>query len=265
MMTDKYKWVERNFSDKAETYDAEAKVQKYCAGKLAERLQQGAIPDGDILEIGCGSGFLTRHIASMFPDRNYLVTDISSSMLKICRQNMTIGKAASDKLSYSVLNGEDVSLNKGYSLIISGLTFQWFRNMQGSIASLSGLLDPRGGILAFSCLERESFPEWKQICCELDLPFTGNRLPSYKELKGLEFPFQSEGNLIEESLCFKYPTARHFFHNLKRIGAGTSLNSKHLNPNQMKRLLRHWDAKFPEGITVTYNIVYGMIRRNNKQ
>jgi SAM-dependent methyltransferase len=42
-------------------------------------------PDGPIVEIGAGTGFLTRHLAPLLPERHYIATDLSAGMVAAAR------------------------------------------------------------------------------------------------------------------------------------------------------------------------------------
>jgi len=83
-MLNRKKQIERSFSQKAITYDRDAALQKKSAKKLAHFLPKEE--PKNILEIGCGTGFLTQEIQKKYPNANILGIDISKDMIDACRQ-----------------------------------------------------------------------------------------------------------------------------------------------------------------------------------
>lgn len=233
----------KQFSRAASNYHHEALIQKECARKLVEFFVQQKITlgNGPCLEIGCGTGFVTELILPLVPNHHWNITDISPQMVSECQKQ--IGKKS---LTFNCLNGEEIDEKSQYALIISGMTFQWFQNFDKSLNKLRRALMP-GGFLCFSFLTASSFPEWRQVCEEIDVPFTGHPLPNSI----------LEAQTYQEERVATYPSANHFFRHLKRIGAGTALE-KPLTPHSMRRLLHHWNASSP--ITVTYSVLYALIK-----
>jgi malonyl-CoA O-methyltransferase len=230
--------VIHNFSKGALHYDRQAVVQGICARSLGKYLAGHSLPSGPILEIGCGTGFVTKEIIRSFPNAPLYITDICPAMLEKCRSNI---KACAH---FGLLDGEAFDETGKYAAIISGLTFQWFRNFKTSVQTLYRGLMP-GGLLLFSFVEAKSFPEWRKICTDLQLPCTANDFPALNEVP---FPMHS----WEESIPLVYPDALTCLMGFKRIGANTSLKNRRLTASQMLRLLRYWDEQ-PQ-VTLTYNI-----------
>lgn len=242
----------KNFEKGAPHYHEEAAMQIHCAKQLAHYigLHRHRITTGPILEIGCGTGFVTAQLLQLFANRPLHITDISAGMVDFCRNKIS---RPHSQISFGILDGENPISSQKYALIASGMTFQWFKKMEQAVDKLLKFLKPKGFIF-FSFLEAQSFPEWRRCTQELSLPYTANPLPDMQVQKSL----QPRASFWNESLIIKYPNAADFFRHLKRIGVGTSLQ-KPLSSHQMRRLLSHWDAKCPEGISVTYEIAYAMI------
>ncbi len=74
------------FTAQADVYDAAADLQWLVAERLAEQIT-GRIKKTPrrILEIGCGTGFLSARLADAFPETRLVLTDIAPTMLARCR------------------------------------------------------------------------------------------------------------------------------------------------------------------------------------
>ncbi len=69
--------VQKNFSQNAVTYDQYAVVQKEMAWKLLLKIRRTGQCFQNILEIGCGTGFLTELLAREYPLAQITATDIA--------------------------------------------------------------------------------------------------------------------------------------------------------------------------------------------
>lgn len=244
-----------SFSKGSANYDREAYVQGVCAKKVGSFLkaQQHRLIPGEILEIGCGTGFISQEVLAAFPFRKFTITDICPTMLFKCQSNIK----PSAGVDFALLDGEQFQEKGRYALIVSGLAFQWFRTFQKSVQRLFEGLKPEG-LLLFSFLEANSFPEWQQMCAETDIPYTGNDFPRLAELCALNFPC---AHYWEEKITLIYPNALDCLKSFKRIGAGTSLKEKRLTSSQMLQLLKYWDAQSPGGVAITYNIAFAALQK----
>lgn len=250
--------IGQNFSKRACSYHEHALLQQICAGRLMEILEEehSKLISGDILEIGCGSGMITKQLFEHFADRNLCITDLSPMMLKNCEKRLQESYPNINAI-YEILDGENFDRSNKYAWIVAGLVFQWFSDLEVCIDQIvKGLLP--GGQLLFSVLEAQSFPEWRACCQELGLPFTGNRLPELFKLKANETPYKK--TVWHEIVKMRHSSAGHFFKHLKLIGANTGLSQQRLTPHEMKHLIQYWDSKYSEGVTITYHVVYCLIQ-----
>src|SRR5262245_43738136 len=99
---DTYKTRVRDaFSRHVASYDMNAGLQAHAAGYSAELLaklkEKSAIPDGEILEVGCGTGLFTSKLVKLFPEHKITCCDLSNEMLAACR--LRLSGHADDTLS----------------------------------------------------------------------------------------------------------------------------------------------------------------------
>lgn len=248
--------VAQRFGNATATYNQEAIVQLQCATQLISLVQHWHphLPEGTILEIGCGTGFVTQPLVRLFPDRPLEITDISPAMLNYCQQRLTAEHALT--LQFRVLDGETLGDRSTYAAIASGFVVQWFEQPLTSLLNLLKALKP-GGFLFLAFPTNHSFPEWRQRCQQLHLPFTGNTLPDHNQI-GAYLAQYGTCTGYEQTYSVTYPNAREFFRSLKRIGAGFSRSRQRLSPQQVKQLLVAWNPQ--GGVTVHYQVAFFVVR-----
>jgi malonyl-CoA O-methyltransferase len=234
------------FDEQAEVYDSVAHVQAEVAGRLAARLSGRPLR---ILEVGCGTGLLSEHLAVRFPEAELLLTDISPQMLMQAERRM--GVAA----KYRAMDGQwpDAALGQ-FDLIVSSLTFQWFDDLPGALQRLSGMLAPRG-TLAFATLGRGSFAAWRQAHEEMGLPCG---LRDYVRVSEFPWPSGCAGRIIVETIEEHHVDGRGFIRGMKELGAAQSpAGYQPLGPGRFRALL----ARFSSGFTAQYEVLYGELKR----
>ncbi len=252
------KTVAEAFSESASMYHQKAEVQQKVAQGLISSLLpwKNSLPEGPILEIGCGTGFLSEQLIKEFPGRNIELTDISEGMLRFCKERLDKEHLLNSNASFYLLDADEIQPEEErYSLITSNFTAQWFKDTAMSLERLSGLLKP-GGLLLCSFPGNHSFEEWHSNCLELGLPFTANPLPDVEEviIKLSLNPLQID--YYEDDLYQEFEHSIDFFKHLKEIGASVSETGKQLNPKQLRLLTNFWDDKTSNNVKVKWHVVY---------
>ena len=241
------------FGAAAASYDAHADLQLEVARRLAERIAALPLPPAPrVLEIGCGTGFLTRALAPRLPGARWVITDLAEAMVRECRRGFP-GEAA-----FLVMDGERPSLAGGFDLICASLALQWFDDIGPALAGWATLLRP-GGSLAFATLAAGTFATWREAHQELGLSAGVPDYPSAEQLTGF-LPGGGTGRIEIEPVCCPYPDGRTFLETLRRIGADVPAEGhRPLPPGQLRRVLRRFPP--PAGIVETYQTAYGFFRR----
>jgi len=145
------KTIINNFSRYAHLYDKYARVQRDAASGLLAHIDTNGFKD--ILEIGCGTGNYTLALRSKFKAANITALDLSDRMISIAKN-----KINDEKISFIIADAENMSLPGRFDLVTSNASFQWFRDLNGSLKNYKALLNNSGRIL-FSMFGRGTFPE----------------------------------------------------------------------------------------------------------
>jgi len=247
------KLIAQSFGKASNTYEKDAPVQKWTAGFLAEVIKGLDLEQpADCLEIGCGTGFLTQEMMTLFPHANWLITDLSADMLESCRARI------GDGVSYQVMDGEHPALEKKFDLIVSSLAFQWFQDLESALKGLSGLLKP-GGRLFFTTLGQETFQQWRDHLIQQGMAVGLHDYPLLEDMqqiaiKGCQVSFARQKRLQP------YENGLAFLRALKAIGAqAPQPGYQPLSPGQMRKVIKTLE----EGgsCAMTYDILVGTITK----
>jgi malonyl-CoA O-methyltransferase len=233
--------IERNFSSSAVVYDRVVRIQPLIAERLAKRLCGEPMR---ILEIGCGTGALSIHLAKKFPEAELVLTDISPSMLDVCKEKLR-GRGV-----FRVMDGEQPDPSLGYfDLITSSMAMQWFSDLPGGIRRLSRLLTP-SGCLDFSTLGNKNFDEWQNLLLKHNLP---SGLHQYPDAASFQWPAGVTGRIEEEFIAEDHASGTAFLRTLKAMGAASPrADYKPLSALELKNML----LKTSTGFVATYHILY---------
>lgn len=227
--------IAASFDAASAGYDREAPAQSRSALKLGELiLGQPRRPQPRVLEIGCGTGLLTRRLLPRLGG-HWVISDIAPAMVEAARHACGGISTAAD-LSFRVMDGEypDEDL-RDLDLIVSNFAAQWFTNLPAALKRLHGRLRS-GGLLAVATLGHDSFSAWREAHAAQNLvPVT----PDYPQAKDLFAELPGPGRIVEDCLGIPYPDGRAFATALKRIGAGTPApGHAPLSAGALRRVIR---------------------------
>ena len=198
--------IHNRFAKNLKNYNENAKIQKRMAERLMTFIQNKQ--PKKILEIGCGTGFLTQLISNSFEFEEYLTIDIVEECREYINQiNSTISFLPIDIEEFIKTNTEK------YDLIISNATLQWVNNFENVINKLKHLLN-QNGELVLSTFGKENFKEIIHVM--------GTTLDYYSpsELKEI-FP----GSFIEQEIhILSFSTPKDVLRHLQLTGVNAIEN-----------------------------------------
>lgn len=260
MVSDIKEKIRSNFSEAVTYYDRNATLQKKAAERLFKALEpwQHSIPEGPVLEIGSGTGFFTRYLSDIYPDRELVITDLSEEMVRFCRERF----GESGSVNCGVLDAEHEELpDRKYALITGSYVAQWFKYPPKTLAKLASSLVP-GGFMLMSFPASESFTKWKKYCLDLGIPFTGNTLPDLEQVVIELSMGPVQVDYYEDDMTDKFNSVFDFFRHLKRSGTSTNLADKKLSIKQLKLLNEYWLEQDGGQINVQYHTAFIAVKRD---
>jgi len=232
--------IANSFGARAEDYERYATLQRIVADRLVAKLPERDRPR--VLELGCGTGLLTRHLLRAYPDGDFLVTDLSPEMIAEAESNLR--SPASGRLVFDVLDAANVGGIGRFDLIATSMSLHWLDDPSGALSRLRDRLNP-GGTLIFSALGPDCFAEWRAAAAEEGL---ADGIVPVAPLPGIQ---DEESLVMEES-------GLAFLQRLRAIGGLTPRDGyAPLSPGALRRVLRRLEKN--HGGRVTWHIVYGRL------
>ena len=226
------KHIKRQFEKSMKDYDKNAVVQDWTASKMLDELIKYDDYFENILELGSGTGLLTRKIAQLLKYKNFFANDLVEES-KICVQKFI------PNANFLCGNALKIRPSKKFDLIISNAVFQWFNRPDKAVQILKLLLN-QNGILSFSTFSLENFKEIKEI--------TGLSL-EYKSKEEIEKILAKNGFEIIYSKTFrhvlKFNTPLELLAHMKNTGVN-SLTPKTWSIKKVKEFCEEYSKKYPD-------------------
>ncbi len=252
----------RNFARRVATYDRHAGVQRVMAQQLLAQAEAAVAQSSRILEVGCGTGYLTSELRRLNPGAHLVAIDLDAALLDRARRRV----GPDLRVAWVVGDGE-APPGKAFDLIISNSTFQWFTQPEATMATYFKILVP-GGWLAFSTLGPGTFSELATSIRKAGNLLNLNRIPEIPAagfLKAQDWTmllgqagFQSI-QIAHKPLSIKFPTVLDFLKALKDTGA-TNPQPRPFPPRLLTALVAIYTELYGHNgyVPVTYEVIWAI-------
>ena len=252
------------FGSRAESYEAATPVQQVMGQCLLDRIrsEQPNVNVQEILEVGCGTGRLTRALKALFPSANITAIDISQEMIDYATKQVP-------GPDYLVVDAEEYlqSLNRRFDLIVSNATVQWFVHLDKAIERMCSVLAP-GGFLALGTFAERTFCE---LADAFNCAYQKNQLAVQNHvvpMKSVDYLRQllPEAELVERDILAHFADVRTFLQSIKDAGAVNSQAGQRPIPRTVLRDMPHYyEALYKKPgsreIQATYHTCFLFYRR----
>lgn len=253
------KLVAESFSRAANTYDNSAFLQKEVAERLFERLALMNINPCKVLDVGCGTGFCSRQLKSLFSKANIHGIDIAPGMIEKALSQQSLFK----KINYQVADADRLPFaDNQFDVVFSNLTLQWMPDLQKTFTELNRVLN-KNGLLIFSTLGPDTLIELKQSWQGIDEGIHVNNFIDMHIVGDHVFNAHFENTVMDrDMITLTYRTMIGLMKDLKAIGAHNidSQRSKGLmGKDKFKHLEKNYESyRLQSGeLPATYEVIYG--------
>lgn len=235
----------RRFARSYESYNKLAVVQNQIAQRLALKLREYLVEPSCGVEIGSGTGFLTRWLVEYYPNCKWLANDL----VKGSKGYMPVG------VDFVEGDGEFLELPQGFvgvDLVVSASTVQWFSDLGSFVKRTANNLNDKG-LVAISTFGNENFFEITKT--------TGQSL-NYLTKRELEECFRGFEILHYEQwtqkLLFNSPIE--VLQHIKATGVN-AISDNRWTASRLKRFCEEYIEHFSEP-TLTFNPIILIARKN---
>ena len=169
--------IKHHFDQAAVQYEEAAVLQKQVAKEIDDRLDLITIDPKMILDVGAGTGLLTRHLEQRYAKANCIALDLSDKMLQLAkhhplrkqpnRLNRLFGKSAA---TTQFINGNAQQLpiaDQSIDLVVTNLMLQWCDDLDQVFKEFRRVLKPEG-LLMITTFGPDTLKELRQAWAEVD-------------------------------------------------------------------------------------------------
>ncbi len=244
------------FHQCAANYEASPVPQRAIGTQLFERLSYLKIEPQYVLDLGCGTGLLTKQLKQYYPKAVVVGVDLAHAML--CEAKANQGWRAYPTWLRADMHA--LPFSKGvFDLVVSNQVFHWSSDCPVLMREVNRIMNP-GGCLMFSTLGPDTFQELRQpdekythVNDFLDMHDVGDILLSEQFLDPV---------VDMEQLVLRYKSWPDLLRSLKNQG------DRNIHPKRNQGLTgrQAWAAfeakvkktRTPEGkYPLTYEVLYG--------
>jgi len=255
--------VRRAFDRAAAGYDRVAMLQREVGTRLVERLDYIRLQPQTILDIGAGTGRLSKALAQRYKKARVIALDLAPNMLRAARCHAGPLARLLHRQSFVCGDAERLPLaDLSTDMIFSNLTLQWCGNLDSALAEFRRLLKP-GGLLLFSSFGPDTLKELRDSWAAVDQDVhVGAFIDMHDIGDALLRGGFADPVMDAERFTLTYPDVYGVMRELKALGAHNAADGR---PRTLtgKGRLRAMTAAYEryrdkESLPATFEVVYGL-------
>jgi len=254
MILDKAR-IKQSFAAASVTYDSVAGLQR-TVGKGLLRSIDATKLTGTLLDLGCGTGFLTGELLAYSNHETTIALDIALSMLQT-----TQGKLADKRnIIYVCADAEQLPLaEQGIDSVVSNLAMQWCRNLDAVFTDIKRALKPDGQLI-FSTFGPHTLHELKSAWATVDNYSHVNEFYSEAQLKqSLQQAGFKNIQINSKLYTSRYDSVWTLMQELKHLGAHHVIagrNKKITTKTAMRQMITAYEKhRVRDRIPATFEVI----------
>lgn len=239
-------------------YEAAADLQARVSAELLERLTAFDFAPRVVLDLGCGTGRVTRELKRRYPRALVVALDLSPGMLREARRHQGLWRR------FARVCGDALRLplaGSSVDLVFSSLVLQWCEPLGQALAEVRRVLKP-SGFFAFSTFGPDTLKELRAAWARADGFSHVNRFLDMHDVgDAIAHSGLAEPVLDVERVELGYPDTLSLMRDLKAIGAHNVTAGRPrtlVGKARLRRMTDAYEAFRREGaLPATYEVIYG--------
>ncbi|SJM92441.1 Malonyl-(acyl-carrier protein) O-methyltransferase [Crenothrix polyspora] len=256
---DKHK-IKQAFSQSVLTYNDVTQLQRTVGKALLQHIKLPDVTD-TLLDLGCGTGFLTAELLTLLPCERMIALDMALPMVQAARLKLR----NFDNVTYICADAQQLPIAEhAVGHVFSNLMLQWCVDLEAVFTEIRRVLKP-GGQLVFSIFGPQTLQELKQAWAVVD---NYNHVNYFYSMSELEAFLRQAGFTIlkyeRQSYVSSYESVLVLMKELKQMGAHNvngGRNKRLTTKNQMQNMM----AAYPkcidtDRILATFDVITLVVR-----
>jgi len=240
--------VARVFSRAAETYERGASLHRHVAAMLAELLPgDDGVGEGPVLELGAGTGTLTRLLLQRYPRARLHAVDVAAGMVQCLREQFV------NERRLVCLQGDARTFryDGAFPLVASSAALHWAVPLEDTMRNLYCLTLP-GGRLCAAMMTAGTLRELRDIRARVapeKVP-PGRLAGESETLAAIESAGFTLEDVRTELVHARYASARDFLETIHAQGLTGGAVSRAVRPltrGELGRVAREYDRECSDG------------------
>ena len=247
--------IRQSFAAASVTYDSVAGLQRTVGKELLDSIDATKLV-GTLLDLGCGTGFLTGELLAYSNHETTIALDIALSMLQTTQDKL----ADKRNVIYVCADAEQLPLaGQSIDSVFSNLALQWCRNLEAVFSGIKRTLKPDGQ-LVFSTFGPQTLKELKSAWAAVDNYNHVNAFYNETQLKQFLQQAGFKNSRIKSKLYIsRYDSVWTLMQELKRLGAHHVIagrNNKITTKTAMQQMIAAYEKHRVRGqIPATFEVI----------
>lgn len=253
------KKIRQSFSDAALQYDVLTSMHQEIGRELVKKvLNENA---QYILDIGMGTGRMTRALSFYFPESKVVGMDFADQMIEVA-------KAKCEKHFIVQANARALPFRAGiFDLLVSNLAFQWVDDLERALGLCYEKLNQEG-VLCITMFGRETFRELFEAMNaahqEMNTQGEIRRLLCFDEVKGMmEHTRFKNIEMDYERIKTHFPDVKSLLEWIKETGANGLSRNFYFGKEFLENVTAYYEKTYIDrlGISATLEVIWIKARK----